>query len=196
MIKLVYVGGPYRADTEAQVDTNIAKAREMGKRVARMGAYPVTPHSNTAHFDGTAPDAFWLPATLELARRCDAMVVCDGWETSKGTRGEIDLMHKLARPVFFETQSDPVRLIGGDMHDLENWIAFETAKEWIGSDPVAVDDAIETLHTIHRMVCDRAAIAVLGILAFARVSKICEDYFERAKTFGSFRALEGGKVES
>ena len=102
-MKLIYVAGPYRAETQAQVDTNIAHAREVGKAICRLGAYPVIPHSNTSHFEGAAPDDFWLPATLEFCRRCDAILLLEGWEESKGSIGELEEMERLGKQVFFES---------------------------------------------------------------------------------------------
>lgn len=101
-IPLIYVAGPYTAPTSAEVDTNIMRAREAGKVVCGLGAYPIIPHANTSHFEGAAPDSFWLPATLEACRRCDAILILRGWQSSKGTLGELELMRDLHRPIFFE----------------------------------------------------------------------------------------------
>ncbi len=35
-------------------------------------------------------DGFWLDGTLELMRRCDAVLLVPGWESSSGTRAEIE----------------------------------------------------------------------------------------------------------
>lgn len=104
-IPLVYVAGAYRATTTAAVDSNIALAREIGKQVAKCGAYPVIPHANTAHFDGI--DLPWLEATLELCTRCDAIVTCPGWERSEGSSIEVAEMTRLCRFVFHAPDSGP-----------------------------------------------------------------------------------------
>ena len=41
-----------------------------------------------------------LAGTLELMRRCDAVVVIPGWEHSTGTKAEIDEAMRLEIPVF------------------------------------------------------------------------------------------------
>lgn len=105
-IPLIYIARPYTAATTSEIDTNIMRAREVGKVVAGLGAYPIIPHANTAHFDGAAPDSFWIPATLEACRRCDAMVVLPGWEKSVGTLGEIEAMRGLEKPIFFAITVD------------------------------------------------------------------------------------------
>jgi hypothetical protein len=98
-VKLVYCAGPYRAKTAWGVDQNISRARQWGALVACAGAYPVIPHSNTAHFDGIAEDKFWLDSTLELMRRCDAVLMMDGWKESTGSCAEKTLAESLNMPV-------------------------------------------------------------------------------------------------
>jgi len=120
-IKLVYVAGPYRAKTTAEVDSNIMRAREVGKIVASAGAYPIIPHANTAHFDGCAPNEFWLPATLEACRRCDAIVMCDGWNLSEGSVGERNLMRELGKRVFH--------------HGGQDQMLFEAVRAWVVGTP-------------------------------------------------------------
>ena len=107
-MKIVYVAGPYRATTAWGVESNIQEARAVGAMVATLGAMPLIPHANTAHFDGIQDAEFWIDGTLELARRCDAMVVFGKWETSEGTRGEIAEFERLGKPVFYHV---------ADVHD-------------------------------------------------------------------------------
>jgi nucleoside 2-deoxyribosyltransferase len=97
---IVYVAGPYRAQTAWEIECNIHDARNVGAEVAKAGCMPLIPHANTAHFDGLQPDAFWLEGTLELLRRCDAVVLVEGWEKSSGTRAEMAEAHKQNLPVF------------------------------------------------------------------------------------------------
>ena len=85
MTLLVYIAGPYRAPTTWGIQKNIHNARLWGVVVARAGAYPMIPHSNTAHFDGAVDgDDFWLQGTLEMMRRCDGVLLIDGWMRSTG----------------------------------------------------------------------------------------------------------------
>ena len=96
---IVYVAGPYRAVCPGLVDANIARAREVGRLVASAGAYPFIPHSNTAHFDGLAPDSVFLEGTLRLLAACDAVVLCPGWQASKGTVAERAAASGLRMPI-------------------------------------------------------------------------------------------------
>jgi hypothetical protein len=99
-MKVVYVVGPYRAPSEYQVLLNIRRAEELALRVWRSGAACICPHKNTAFLGGAADDSVWLIGDLEIIRRCDAVVCVDGWKSSKGALGEVDLALKLNIPVF------------------------------------------------------------------------------------------------
>jgi hypothetical protein len=116
-VKLVYVAGPYRAPTGWGIECNIVAARKLGAAVAQLGAFPVVPHANTAHYDGLAGDAFWLEGTLELLRRCDAVVLVDGWRDSSGTRGEVAEAERLGKMVFSSIDA------------LADWIAYHRELE-------------------------------------------------------------------
>lgn len=106
-MKLVYVAGPYRGKTREEVAQNVAAARHVGKLCALQGFFPVMPTVNTAHFDHDFPhiqdDEFWLAGTLELMRRCDAVVLVDGWTESAGALGEVAEAKRLGIPVYGST---------------------------------------------------------------------------------------------
>lgn len=98
-MRLVYVAGPFRAETAWGIKCNIHRAEVVGAEVADAGFMPVIPHANTAHFHGLGTDEFWLDGTLEIMRRCDAVVLVPGWEGSSGTRAEIEEANRLGIPV-------------------------------------------------------------------------------------------------
>lgn len=105
---VVYVAGPFRGKTAWDVERNIREAEELGFRVAQVGAMPLIPHANTRFFNGTLTDEFWLAGTLELLRRCDALVKTHRWEVSSGARAEVKEARALGIPVF--SHLDLVRL--------------------------------------------------------------------------------------
>lgn len=88
---IVYVAGPYRGLNHEAVELNIQSATAVGMEAIRKGWSPIIPHKNTGHMDRLTnlPDQFWLDATMELMLRCDAVVLCPGWERSAGTAVEI-----------------------------------------------------------------------------------------------------------
>lgn len=103
-VKLVYVAGPFSGATRSDVESNIAKAVDVGLVVAEMGACPVIPHANTAHprFEQLQDYRFWIDATSKLLTRCDALITVPGWKLSWGACGEVMLATELRIPVFHE----------------------------------------------------------------------------------------------
>jgi len=99
-MKIVYVAGKYRGETVWDIAENVRTAERVGLEVARCGAMPLIPHANTAHFHGIGPDEFWIEGTLELLRRCDAVMVCHNWKDSAGARAEVTEAERLRLPVF------------------------------------------------------------------------------------------------
>jgi hypothetical protein len=106
-VKLVYIAGPFRAADAWEVHCNVHRAELASREIAGMGAMPVAPHSIGAHMDGTETAEFWLSGTLELMRRCDAVLVLSGYEHSAGTLGEIQEAKRLGLPLFLPHQHGP-----------------------------------------------------------------------------------------
>lgn len=111
---MIYLAGPYRpytlgAGCTVTTSVNILKAEETAvsliDRLYAHKMFPVTPHLNTANFeyktDNEIPDEYWLECTMELMRRCDAVLLigCDAMRSS-GTRAEIEEAKRLNIPVF------------------------------------------------------------------------------------------------
>lgn len=101
-MKLVYVAGPYRHEDVFRVEEHIFAARQLGYKVALIGAVPVIPHANTAHYDCLHDGQWWLDATLELMRRCDAVIMMKNWQGSAGAQGERVEATRLGMPVFYD----------------------------------------------------------------------------------------------
>jgi hypothetical protein len=99
-MKVVYVAGPYRADTEYGVLLNIQRAEQLALKVWIAGAACICPHKNTAFFGGAAHDSIWLDGDKEIVRRCDAVVCTNGWRDSVGASGEVALAIEIGLPVF------------------------------------------------------------------------------------------------
>lgn len=99
-MKVVYVAGKYRGPHAWAVEQNIRAASDVAAAVIRAGHMPLTPHKNIAHMEGLADDAFFLAGTLELLRRCDAVILVPGWESSVGARAEVAEANRLGLPVF------------------------------------------------------------------------------------------------
>lgn len=99
-MKLIYIAGPFRGATPWDVERNVRRAEEIGYEVFKSGAMPIIPHANTRFFNGQGTEEFWVNGTLELARRCDGLILVPNWEASSGTRGEVNSMLAQRKPVF------------------------------------------------------------------------------------------------
>ena len=101
-MKLVYIAGPYRAPTPWGVEQNIQAAVLAAAQVWAAGLAAVCPHANSAHMEGVTTDENFLAGTLEMLRRCDAILVIEGWKNSEGARGEVDEAVRLGLPVLYK----------------------------------------------------------------------------------------------
>lgn len=99
-VKVVYIAGRYRGPTAWDVDQNITAAKAVAARVWAAGFVALCPHTNSAHMEGAATNEQFLAGTLELLRRCDAVVLVPGWESSRGTLAEVAEANRLGLPVF------------------------------------------------------------------------------------------------
>lgn len=97
--RVIYVAGPFRSPTHWGIVENVRRAEAAALEVWKRGAIALCPHLNTANFQGALPDGAWLYGTLELMRRCDAVVLVEGWESSSGTMTEIAEAETLGIPV-------------------------------------------------------------------------------------------------
>jgi len=89
------------ADDHYKIRLNIDRAAAVGLEVAKLGAAPLIPHTNTgAWFIGTLSHEAWYAITLEQMRRCDAVILVSGWEGSEGTEGELKEAKRIGMPVF------------------------------------------------------------------------------------------------
>lgn len=116
--KLVYIAGPYRADTVEAVKLNIESAKKTALLVLEKGYYPVTPHLNSALFEllANVDDQFYLDHTLELMERCNAVVMSQGWQESQGATAEYERAKEIKQTVY-ESYADLPDLNSGVVQD-------------------------------------------------------------------------------
>lgn len=96
-MKIIYIAGPYRGD----IEKNVKSAQAVGDKLASAGVAFVCPHSNGfPHEHVGQSDEYWLESTLEIMRRCDGVMLVDGWEKSHGTLGEVTEARILGKHVF------------------------------------------------------------------------------------------------
>ncbi len=99
---VIYVAGPYRAPTWGGVKKNVADAMDVAAELLEAGYTVICPHSMTHGFEmyGLANDVF-LESDLELVRRCDALVMLPGWQSSRGSRAEHELATSLDKHITY-----------------------------------------------------------------------------------------------
>ena len=90
-VEIAYIAGPYRADTVAGIRRNIENARKVAEKYWKLGYAVFCPHLNSAFMDGICPDENFLEGGLEILKRCDVLVMVDGWMDSTGARAEHDM---------------------------------------------------------------------------------------------------------
>lgn len=99
-MKLIYIAGPFSAENDIEIEANIIRAERLGEAVRQAGAFPVIPHANGRAFKHLGTYTYWIEGTLELMKRCDAVILVPGWHTSKGTHGEVAEANARFQPVF------------------------------------------------------------------------------------------------
>lgn len=106
-MKSIYIAGAFRGSDAYAVYRNVQRAEHAMYELITLALAQKTPvavlcpHSMTFHFDRTFTDDYWLEATLEHLRRCDALLLIEGWERSEGAKGEREEALAKGLPVFY-----------------------------------------------------------------------------------------------
>jgi len=102
-VKVIYVAGPYRADTSIEVTRNVHRAAaEAAELLYAHGLAVICPHSMSHGWEGHSdytPERTLL-GCFELVRRCDALLLMRGWQRSEGSVAERDVALEAGIPVF------------------------------------------------------------------------------------------------
>lgn len=100
---LIYVSGPFRAETAWKIEQNIRIAEETALNFWKLGAAVICPHTNTRFYQGEADDNTWLAGDLTILRVCDSIFMLPGWESSEGARVELAFAKKIGIEVLYNT---------------------------------------------------------------------------------------------
>jgi len=117
-MRVIYIAGPFRApnpdgtNNAWRTQENIMRAMDLAREVWRLGHAALCPHANTMFFQNTAPDAVWLEGDLEMMRRCDGVLLVEGWEQSQGASAEAEEAVTLGIPIF------------SNLERLKTWLAL------------------------------------------------------------------------
>jgi nucleoside 2-deoxyribosyltransferase len=101
---MVYVAGPYRADTWGEVIANVGRASDVAATLLRDGHNVICPHTMTHTFEmHKLPDEVFLRCGIAQLVLCDAVVLVTGgkdYRLSSGTVGELLEAQRRCIPVF------------------------------------------------------------------------------------------------
>lgn len=129
-MKVIYIAGKYRGPNAWAIEQNIRAAEDVAARVAAMGHMPMVTQSMTRFIDGAnADEQFWVDGTLEIMRRCDAVVLVPNWRDSEGARAEVAEAERLGLPVFGKMYFSGGALINVALDELAKWVADGEAIE-------------------------------------------------------------------
>ena len=109
----IYVAGPFIAKSPWETYRNTIKAEEASAEIWQRcgeGVLVLTPHLNSGNMIGVSNERTFINAYLKVVSITDATFVLDGWEKSKGTKGEIIRTLEIGKPVFFR------------INDLVSWV--------------------------------------------------------------------------
>lgn len=117
-MKVIYIAGPFRGAHAWAIAQNVSRAEIVAYEVFANGHAALCPHTNTRHFDGSLPDQVFIDGTLELMRRCDAVIVLPNYTRSQGTKGEIAEAERLGKPITYLECITP-RDVAGAVREIE-----------------------------------------------------------------------------
>lgn len=105
-MRKVYIAGAMNADNILTMLENISIGIRMGGEVLKLGLAPFVPHFDILFRlqqgkDFDVPMQTYYDYTMEFLKTCDCVLVCPGWENSKGTKAEIAEACSREIPVFF-----------------------------------------------------------------------------------------------
>jgi len=106
ILGIVYVAGPYRAEDEHKRKKNIDHADEKGIELGDKGWAPFIPHKMYKDWGGRFSDRQILDWCLEFLGNCDLLYVLKGWETSEGTKEEIERAKELEISIIYEKNDE------------------------------------------------------------------------------------------
>ncbi len=120
----IYVAGPLGGnglENHHKAIYNAQRALYAGAWLVSQGHFPVVPHvsmhminillkSNTTKIIPSAD--FWYCNDLYLLQACEAILLLDGWQNSKGCNIELDAAVLMNMPIFLES----------DIHELQDFL--------------------------------------------------------------------------
>lgn len=104
-MKKVYVAGPYSADNVIDVLKNIGNGQKKCAELFEYGFAPFCPWHDKDFIINNPYKNFDVKQFYEYSitwlKVCDAMLLIEGWEKSKGCLKEIEIANEMNIPIFY-----------------------------------------------------------------------------------------------
>lgn len=106
---LMYIAGPYTHQEESGILANINRARRASLDCCKVGWAVHCPHANYSGFHSVKeiPYETWIRYDLSVLAKCDAILLLDGWASSKGASQEFAFADEHGIPQFFAKDGIP-----------------------------------------------------------------------------------------
>jgi hypothetical protein len=95
ILPIVYVVGPLRHESPAQVAAHVMTAQAAAVALARLGFAPYCPHANLAHGLGQIDESDASAINDTFLRLSAAVLLLPGWGNSEGSRDEVEKARRL-----------------------------------------------------------------------------------------------------
>jgi len=102
-MRIIYVAGKYRGQSEREVFENIICARRAALKLWEANWAVICPHTNSIFMGSQlGGDEKFIEGDLEIVRRCDAIFMLRDWSDSKGATLEREEAIKAGLEVYYE----------------------------------------------------------------------------------------------
>lgn len=101
---MIYIAGPYSADSAWQREKNIRAAEEACCALWKAGIAAICVHTMSRYFYGEVPEDIAVGIDNEILELCDGILLVGDWEKSKGTLGELDLAQSLRLEIYYTVE--------------------------------------------------------------------------------------------
>ena len=98
---IVFIVGPYRADSAWKIEQNVRRAESVALEVWKAGHVAVCAHAMTRYYQDELPDDVWLSGIRRIMARCDAILCVSGWLNSEGSVLEVAVAREHGMPIYF-----------------------------------------------------------------------------------------------